>query len=199
MLSRICLFATPWTVACQASLSMGFSRQDYWSGLSFPPPGDLPDPGIEPMSPVSPASQADSLPSEPFSGGAVKFLQNSPSWGGGLRLKSANVGFGWSGFKTCLCHFPAGAPQAIRAKSVYQLAEVCDVLRARPGDPAVTAGLMLRAAASVRRGTGGPGFRCAQAVSWLPYFLAVRLLVSYSNALSLGFVICKMGMKQSPC
>ena len=46
---------TPWTVAFQAPLSMGFSRQEYWSGLPFPPLGDLPDPGIEPMSPVSPA------------------------------------------------------------------------------------------------------------------------------------------------
>ena len=44
--------ATSWTVACQAPLSMGFPRQEYWSGLSFPPPGDLPDPGIEPSSPV---------------------------------------------------------------------------------------------------------------------------------------------------
>ena len=41
-------FATPWTVACQAPLSMGFSRQEYWSELPFPPPGDLPNPGIEP-------------------------------------------------------------------------------------------------------------------------------------------------------
>ena len=46
------LFATPWTVAHQAPLSMGFSRQEYWSGLPFPPPGDLPHPGIEPASPV---------------------------------------------------------------------------------------------------------------------------------------------------
>ena len=45
-------FGTPWTVAQQAPLSMGFSRQDYWSGLTFPPPGDLPDPGIEPASPA---------------------------------------------------------------------------------------------------------------------------------------------------
>ena len=45
-------FATLWTVACQASLSMGFSRQEYWSGLPFPPPGDLPDPGIKPISPA---------------------------------------------------------------------------------------------------------------------------------------------------
>ena len=56
------LFATPWTVAHQAPLSMGFSRQEYWSGLPFPSPGDLPDPGIEPR---SPALQADSLTSEP--------------------------------------------------------------------------------------------------------------------------------------
>jgi len=52
-------FATPWTVAHQAPLSMEFSRQEYWSGLPFPPPGDFPDPGIKP---VSPAWQADSLP-----------------------------------------------------------------------------------------------------------------------------------------
>ena len=48
----IWLFATPWTVARQAPLSMGFSRQEYWSGLPFPSPGDLPDPGIEPTSPA---------------------------------------------------------------------------------------------------------------------------------------------------
>ena len=59
--SHVQLFATPWTVACQAPLSMGFSRQEYWSGLPFPFPGDLPDLGIEPR---SPALQADSLPSE---------------------------------------------------------------------------------------------------------------------------------------
>ena len=53
------LFATPWTVACQAPLSMGFSREEYWSALPFPTPGDLPDPGIEP---ASPAWQADSWP-----------------------------------------------------------------------------------------------------------------------------------------
>ena len=53
---------TPRTVAYQATLSMGFSRQEYWSGLPFPPPGDLPNPGIEPR---SPALQADTLPSDP--------------------------------------------------------------------------------------------------------------------------------------
>ena len=61
-LSRVRLSATPWTVAHQAPLSMGFSRQEYRSGSPFPPPGDLPDPGIEPGSPTL---QADTLPSEP--------------------------------------------------------------------------------------------------------------------------------------
>ena len=61
-LNHVQLFATPWTVACQAPPSMEFSRQEYWSGLPFPSPGDLPNPGIEPRSPVL---QTDSLPSEP--------------------------------------------------------------------------------------------------------------------------------------
>ena len=61
-LSRVRLCATPWTVACQDPPSMGFSRQEYWSVLPFPSPGDLPDPGIELGSPTL---QADSLPTEP--------------------------------------------------------------------------------------------------------------------------------------
>ena len=61
-LSRVQRFATPWIAAYQAPLSMGFSRQEYWSGLPFPSPGDLPDPGIEPR---SPALEADALTSEP--------------------------------------------------------------------------------------------------------------------------------------
>ena len=52
LLSRVRLFATPWTVAYQASLSMPFFRQEYWNGLPFPSPGDLPDPGIKPRSPA---------------------------------------------------------------------------------------------------------------------------------------------------
>ena len=60
-LSRVRLFATPWTVAHQAPPSMEFSRQQYWSGLPFPSPGDLPNPGIEPR---SPSLQADALTSE---------------------------------------------------------------------------------------------------------------------------------------
>ena len=55
VLSLIRFFATPWTVPCQAPLSMGFSRQEYWSGWPFPPPGDLPNPGIEHTSLAFPA------------------------------------------------------------------------------------------------------------------------------------------------
>ena len=55
----------PWTIAHQAPLSIGFSGQEHWSGLPLPAPEDLPDPGIEPASPVSSALQANSLPTEP--------------------------------------------------------------------------------------------------------------------------------------
>ena len=61
-LSCVQLFVTPWTVAYQAPLSMEFSRQEYWRGLPFPSPGDLPNPRMEPGSPTL---QADTLPSEP--------------------------------------------------------------------------------------------------------------------------------------
>ena len=61
-LSLVRVVATPGAVSRQAPPSVGFSRQEYWSGLPFPSPGDLPDPGIEPR---SPALQADSLPSKP--------------------------------------------------------------------------------------------------------------------------------------
>ena len=66
------LFVTPWTVARQAPPSMGFSRQEYWSGVPFPSPGDLPGPGIEAG---SPALQADALPSEPP--GIRDYIKNS--------------------------------------------------------------------------------------------------------------------------
>ena len=63
LVTKLCpTVVTPWIVAHQAPLSMGFSRQEYWSGLPFPSPGDLPDPGIEPRSPTL---QADALTSEP--------------------------------------------------------------------------------------------------------------------------------------
>ena len=60
--SGVQLFETPWSIALQAPLSMGFSRQEYLRGLPCPPPGDLLDPGMKVESPASPALQADSLP-----------------------------------------------------------------------------------------------------------------------------------------
>ena len=63
--SHVRLFATPWTIAYQAPPSMGFSKQEYWSGLPFPSPGDLPNPGFKPR---SPALQADALPCEASQG-----------------------------------------------------------------------------------------------------------------------------------
>ena len=65
LLSRVRLFATPWTVAHQAPLSRGFSRQEYWSGLPCSPPGDLPNPGVEPPSLQSPALAGGFLTTEP--------------------------------------------------------------------------------------------------------------------------------------
>ena len=72
LVAKLCsTLVTPWTIARQAPLSMGFSRQEYWSGLPFLSPGDLPDPGIQPS---SPKWQADSLPTE------------LPSWIGKLNI-----------------------------------------------------------------------------------------------------------------
>ena len=70
--SHVQIFATPWAVASQALPSMGFSRQEYWSGLPFPSPGNLPNPGIKSWSPTL---QADSFPSEPPGKPDVKFCQ----------------------------------------------------------------------------------------------------------------------------
>ena len=67
LVSQSCpTFATPWTVACQPPLSLGFFRQEYWNGLPFPSPGDLSDPEIELMSSLSATLQVESLPAEPL-------------------------------------------------------------------------------------------------------------------------------------
>ena len=100
-LHHVRLSAAPWTVACQAPLSMVFSRQEYWSGLPFPPPGDLPDPGTEPMSAGSPALAGGFFTTEPprkpslfghlspncdsSSQGGVGLTQ--PRWGAGFTMK----------------------------------------------------------------------------------------------------------------
>ena len=96
-LSCIQLFGTPWTVAHQAPLSVGFSRQEYWSGVPFPSPGDLLDPGIKPGSPTL---QADALPSEPpgkpkshskhqffswFNKAILKSKEGLPCWSSGWK------------------------------------------------------------------------------------------------------------------
>ena len=100
-LSRVWLLATPWTAANQALPSMGFSRQEYWSELPFPPSGDLPDPGIEPASPVGPA----------LAGGYFFFLNHWASqpgspygWLGALNVRiSAPPSFGWGKRRCVLC------------------------------------------------------------------------------------------------
>ena len=76
-LSHVRLFVTPRTVAYQASPSMGLSRLEYWSGLPFPSPGDLPNPGIRPISPVSLHWQADSLPRHHADWGGFNLVQFS--------------------------------------------------------------------------------------------------------------------------
>ena len=101
LLSRIRLFATPWTVAYQAPPSMGFSRQEYWSGLPFPSPGYLPNPGIEPG---SPAFQADALTSEP-PGKPTPSRTNTPKrchfHYRGLECKSMKSRNTWSNRQIC--------------------------------------------------------------------------------------------------
>jgi len=74
LLSRAQLFATLWTVAFRTPLSKGFSRQEYWSGLPCPPPGDLPDRRVKPVPLLSPVLQADSLPTEPLGKPTTKSL-----------------------------------------------------------------------------------------------------------------------------
>ena len=103
-LSHVWLFAALWTVACQAPLSMGFSRQEYWSELPFPSPGDLPNPGIEPISPTSPALASrfftTELPGKPNKGHEQLFtaLENKVQLS-----RCANQGSWHSGpSRTCL-------------------------------------------------------------------------------------------------
>ena len=87
--SCVRLFATLWTVAHQAPLSMGFSRQEYWSGLPCPPPGDLLNPGIKAVSLMSPALQADSLPLAPPE---LKWQSKVPVW---LCMFICSLGVPW--------------------------------------------------------------------------------------------------------
>ena len=91
-LSRVQLFATSWSIAHQAPLSVGFSRQEYWSGLPFPSPGDLPNPGIEPR---SPALQADALTSEPPGKGLFRWVSYSHQVAKVLEFQLQHQSFQW--------------------------------------------------------------------------------------------------------
>ena len=106
-LSHVQLFVTPRTVSCQVPLSMGFSRQEYWSGLPFPPPGDLPQPGIEQASPVSPALAGGILTTEPPLLDRKSLCLNDPE-GQGLEPSG-----GWWNERSMASpdHLPRGIPK----------------------------------------------------------------------------------------
>ena len=87
-LSRVWLFVTLWTVACQAPLSLGFSRKEYWSGLPCPPPGELPDPGVEPVSLMLPALSGVFFTTSTAFCGWWKDLENEET-------VSVSGGWGW--------------------------------------------------------------------------------------------------------
>ena len=97
MLSHLQLFTTPWTIAHQAALSLKFSRQEYWSGLPFPTPRDLPDPGIKPTSPTSPALAVISFTTEPH---------GKPHGAGGSNCKEAACNAGDPGSIPGLRQYP---------------------------------------------------------------------------------------------
>ena len=110
LLSCVQLFATPWTVAYQALLSMGFFRQEYWSGLLFLSPRDLPDLGIEPG---SPPLQADALPSEPLG----KSLWQKPT----LKIGQKTV----NQQKKVVCHSRAPRSFPSDGESAFQASASC--------------------------------------------------------------------------
>ena len=85
------LFVTLWTIAHQVPLSTDFSRQDYWSQLPCPTPGDLPDPGIKPVSPVAPALQAGSFPLSPWASPPCHLETGIEEWGHCLANLSVNI------------------------------------------------------------------------------------------------------------
>ena len=88
LVTKSCLtLATPWTVAHQAPLFMGFSRQEYWSGLPFPSPGELPDSGIKPG---SPALLADSSPAELRGNLSIRFIGETETIGANIMLDISN-------------------------------------------------------------------------------------------------------------
>ena len=113
-LSHVLLFSSPWTVAGQAPLSMGLSWEEYWRGLPFPPPGDLLDPGIKPMSPLSPALAGSSLPLAP---------PGKPTYANGASIKTPKG---------------LGVPRVSRLMNMWRyggVGGVCLVRTWKPPDP----------------------------------------------------------------
>ena len=96
----------PWIVARHVPLSMRFSRQEYWRGLPFPPPGDLPDPGVEPMSPMSPVLAGRFFTTEPPG-------NPSSGWGGGVSNSFFFSNFFWINFFSFYINFKGCAPSTV--------------------------------------------------------------------------------------
>ena len=110
-LNPVWLFLTPWIVACHTPLPIEFSRLEYWNGLPFPPPGDLPDPEIEPMSPMSPAFTGSFCTTEPSRGPKLDQWQISRiSY---LRYCCLIVVYSWETTRKKLFFFRDGKPGAI--------------------------------------------------------------------------------------
>ena len=120
LLSHVHFFATPWTVARQAPLSMGFSRQEYWSGLPFSPPGNLPSPGIEPTLLTSPLL-------------ADGFFTTSASWEALSYVRSLNnlefiFVYVWRNVPTCFtCSCPA-FPAPLTVEPVFFSGEIFELI-----------------------------------------------------------------------
>ena len=112
ILSLVQLFVTPWTVAHQAPLSMGFSRQESWSGLQFPPPGDLPDLRIESMSPVFPTLAGGFFTTEPPGKPFSSVIANN-LWGDILALGRYAVSNNFSPSGFCIPQEPFSSVQSL--------------------------------------------------------------------------------------
>ena len=152
--SRVQLFATLWTVARQTPLSMGYPRQEYWSELPFPSSRDLPNPGIEPVSPVAPALQADSL--LPSHQGSPKALMRCSKRTGYPLVSISLTGrrLGWDetlllprqgtqtlGSVCCLCPFPQAPRKRSLVRAMWPFLVSSTQYRCLQSAPAHPAGL----------------------------------------------------------
>ena len=134
LVTKLCpTLTTSWTIACQATLSMGFFRQEYWSGLPFPSPGDLPEPGIEPG---SPALKADPLPTElwgkpkisivEIGGNAILSwisIRNSNKWNQGVccHIQRDSIIYYLSIIYFCIMFFPFSGSDEFRPSDIIYI------------------------------------------------------------------------------